>query len=443
MIITEAPPDTSFNTSVRVKVTYGSYTQYPPEGGGTGPCYVLDETPDTATFTFTVNSVDRRSYFTVYHDSAVAVNLPLTVGVTNTLTATIDGFDSYGMQTTHVVTRLTYVQAGAKGVAVRPELPERQHVAVTQGSQRLFVKNLQTVSATFTLTAFCSGTTTGCAVAPTSLTLTPGESKVATLTHTVGAAGTTGGGMVKAVDASATSLRDSASIALTSVGALFPVVSITDVNPGTTIERDQCLTIAAASAAAYECGDLRIIHPLPAIRTLNKARVPTLLYNSATADPYPIVAASVTLASVPDSVEAILRVGSVTRDSGRWAGTDWASGATRRIALRAMALSDTMPAADTSKVIGYTLEVATIYLGPSGSRNATAVDDALIVVNRRRSSFGAGWWLAGLERLHPGLTITIPWQGGWLTYPTTLMWVGEMGAPGSTAADPAYGSRRT
>jgi RHS repeat-associated protein len=307
------------------------------------------------------------------------------------------------------------VTVAIRGAAVRAEITERQHFAATSNAQRFFVKNLQTGSATYNLTPVCSGTATGCAVAPDSLMLAPGESRVATLSYTVGSAGATGTGMVKAASASSSILPDSAAVALTSVGAPFPVVSIVGVNPGTTLERDLCLTIAAGSAAAFECGDLRIVHALPAIRTLNKPRVPTLLYNSATADPYPIVAATVTLASGsprPDSVEAVLKVGGVTKDSGRWAGTDWDPGATRRIALRAVALSDTMPLADTTKVLDYTLAVATIYLGPPGSYNGTAVAGRLVLVNRRRSSFGAGWWLAGLERLSVLSDSSRLWVGG-------------------------------
>jgi len=302
-----------------------------------------------------------------------------------------------------------------RAVAVRPELSERQHFAFTSGSQRFFVKNLKPDSAIFNLSALCSGTTTNCDVTPTTLSLTPGESKVATLTYIVGDSGTAGSGMVKAIDAAASSLRDSSSVTLRSVAPLFPLVSIVDVNPGTTVERDQCLTIAAGSAAAFECGDLRIVHALPAIRTLNKARVPTLLYNSATADPYPIVAASVTLGSMspwPDSVEAVLRVGGVPQDSGRWAGTDWTAGTTRRIALRAALVSDTTASGDTTKVIDYTLEVATISLAPPGSRRGTTVAGRLIMVNRRRSSFGAGWWLAGLERLTVLSDSSRLWVGG-------------------------------
>jgi RHS repeat-associated protein len=290
--------------------------------------------------------------------------------------------------------------------AVRAEIAARQHLGGTAGTQRFFVKNLQSGTATYTIAGVCAGTLTGCAVIPTSATLSSGESKVVTLTYTAGAGGTTGTGWVRATD-NVTSLKDSGSVAVTSISSPSPVVSVVETNPGTAVERGLCLTVAAGASAAFQCGDLRIIHPLPAMRTLNKARVPTLLYNSALADPYPIVAASITLASgspVPDSVEAILTVGGVQRAQARWAGSDWTAGATRRIALGYSAASD------TTKVYDYTLEVATIYL-PSG-RNATSVAGKLIVVNRRGGGFGAGWWLAGLERLEFLSDSNRLWIGG-------------------------------
>ncbi|MGH7537062.1 MAG: hypothetical protein ACREMF_00380, partial [Gemmatimonadales bacterium] len=302
-----------------------------------------------------------------------------------------------------------------RAVAVRAELSERQHFSGTSGSQRFFVKNLQAVTATYNLSTGCSGGVTGCSVAPTSVSLTPGESKVATLNYTVGTAGSTGIGMVKAVSAAASTLRDSSGVAVKAVGPPFPVVSVVEVNPGTSVERSLCLAVAAGPAAAYECGDLRIVHALPAIRTLGRTRVPTLLYNSTHADPYSIVAASVTLASgagLPDSVEAIVFVGGQQKAQGRWAGSNWSPGTTRRIALGSAVLSDTTPLGDTTRVIDYTLEVATIYLAAPGSRNATTVSGKVIVVKRRRSSFGAGWWLAGLERLSALSDSSRLWVGG-------------------------------
>ncbi|HEX8671273.1 MAG TPA: hypothetical protein VF710_05265 [Longimicrobium sp.] len=39
-----------------------------------------------------------------------------------------------------------------------------------------------------------------------------------------------------------------------------PVVSVADVNPGTSVERDLCLSVSLAPGAASECGDLRPAH---------------------------------------------------------------------------------------------------------------------------------------------------------------------------------------
>jgi hypothetical protein len=57
-------------------------------------------------------------------------------------------------------------------------------------------------------------------------------------------------------------------------------VAVRTVNPGTSIDRGECLTVSAGDGAAYECGDLRLVHALPTTTTMNVARTPTLLYNS-------------------------------------------------------------------------------------------------------------------------------------------------------------------
>jgi RHS repeat-associated protein len=336
--------------------------------------------------------------------SSVAVNLG-----TSTLSANICDNVSNCTQRSFVLSRVL------PRLAVRSELPERQHFAGTAGSQRFFVKNAGTATLSLTLAATCAGTASGCAVAPTSLLdLSAGESRVATVTYTVGSAGA-GTAMVTAFD---NTVRDSATVAVTAISPPAPVVSVVDVNPGGTVERDGCVTIAAGSDAAFECGDLRIIHPLPVVRTVNRVRAPTLLYNSAHAEPYPIIAASVTLTSGfarPDSVEAVLTIGGLEKARGRWSGQDWDPGATRRIALGfsdlRLNIADTAAVADTTKVFDYTLELATIYPAPTG-RQATAVSGKLIVVNRRRSGLGAGWWLAGLERLHGQSDGSKLWVGG-------------------------------
>jgi YD repeat-containing protein len=182
--------------------------------------------------------------------------------------------------------------------------------------------------------------------------------------------------------------------ALLTTGPAPPQVSVADVNPGTSVERDLCLSVSLAPGAASECGDLRLAHALPAVRTLGRARAPVLLYNSQHASPHPIVAAHVTLPDGPSGlsrVVATLKVNGTPRGQGVWKGSAWpdVTGPVR-IAVGYDAASD------STGPYRYTLEVRAHY------GETTLADTArgeLVVVNRRESAFGAGWWLAGLERL--------------------------------------------
>jgi RHS repeat-associated protein len=173
-----------------------------------------------------------------------------------------------------------------------------------------------------------------------------------------------------------------------------PIVDVQSVNPGPFVGKGLCLTVAAGSDAAYECGDLRIVHPLFAVRTLGEERAPTLLYNSDHAHPWPLVAANVELPStamVPDSVVARLLVNSVERRRSPWPGSYWAPGTVRRIVVGFDGLND------TTGVYSYSLEVTNWY--PSGPQPGGPATGELVIVNRSVSPFGAGWWLAGLERV--------------------------------------------
>ncbi len=96
MAMTQAPGNPSYQTTVTVRVSYHTIT---------GNCNVNPSYPDTSTFTFTVNGVDRRNYFTIADTVAIATALPLTNLATNALVATITGFDGFVItQTSSVVT---------------------------------------------------------------------------------------------------------------------------------------------------------------------------------------------------------------------------------------------------------------------------------------------------------------------------------------------------
>ena len=181
-----------------------------------------------------------------------------------------------------------------------------------------------------------------------------------------------------------------------------PSAGVVLFGSGPLIERDLCVIIALGSDAASECGDLRLAHLLPVTSTLNRAWSPTLIYNSQHASPRPLVQADVTLPTgSTDSVEAILRVGGVEMGRGKWAG--WPGLNTRRIAV-----ADTTGTLTTG-VHAFTLEVRR--KSGSWSTFSTPAGD-LAVVRRDASRFGAGWWLAGLERLDSLTATTKLWTGG-------------------------------
>jgi len=195
-----------------------------------------------------------------------------------------------------------------------------------------------------------------------------------------------------------------------------PIPGIDVDNSGYPIERSACLTIAIGPAAAAECGNLRVVHPLPSVRTLNKIRTPTLLYNSEFAHPYFIAPVQVKLTSTtttPDSVEVVLYLNingsNVERARRRWAGSEWPASqtTTRRVTIACDCVND------TTGYYVYNVEVANLY--PGGVRLAAAlVGGKSFLLNRKASYFGAGWWLAGLERLlnQTPTAAEIAWFGG-------------------------------
>jgi len=369
-----------------------------------------DGSLDAASRSITVNSSDKTSSFDYVSGGpqACAVtatsttnSVALSVG-SNTLVARICDAVANCATTNFSITRLSY------GVAVTPDgtiAPQRP--ANTSGySENFTVQNTGTAQNTYSLS--CGGssnlTCTGLTIdgsPASSVSLAGDSSKTVVGSYNVGAVGTG----TLSLTATGTNASDggSYSVPVVTPNPQPPVVDVTTVNPGATVERDLCLTIAAGSAAAYECGDLRIVHPLPTTRTLNKARTPTLLYNSAAAHPFPLVAANVTLpagATPPDSVVATLRFGAVFKGRGAWAGSSWGPGATRRIVVGYDALND------TTGIYTYTLEVVNHY---SDRTPGSTVTGELVIVNRAYSPFGAGWWIAGLERLNVS---NMMWVGG-------------------------------
>jgi RHS repeat-associated protein len=277
-------------------------------------------------------------------------------------------------------------------VAVDPESEAVGFGAGASNTQTFTVTNTASSAQTYNLIATCTGAVTGCS-APSSVTLGSQQRTDVAVTFSTGATNEAGTVTLRAQHSSDALNAD--------VGSVSVTIGVTAENTldlvGATqlADRDLCVVAYAGGDAAYECGDLRIVHSLPAVRTFGRAWAPTLIYNSQHANPYPIVASNITLPSgvpLPDSVVAILTVAGTVRDTGSWLGSQWTPGTARRIAVGFDA---------TSLATGrysYTLDVKKHT--PSGvSSIQTDVGD-IVIVNRSASEFGAGWWLAGLERLY-------------------------------------------
>jgi RHS repeat-associated protein len=240
----------------------------------------------------------------------------------------------------------------------------------------------------------CSTPLSNCTSDSASVQVAQGASKAVSARYDVQSASGTGTLTIRAVHM-ATGAQDNGSLNVTIVPPL--------------VARDLCLTVAAGSATAFECGDLRVMHGIPPVRTLGTTRTPVLLYNSQHAHPYPLVRADVTLPAgdpLPTTVQAILIVNGV-HDTTTWAGSAWGSaGQTRRIAVGLDALNV------VTGLYPYTLAIHRI----TGQSNTVlqTFTGTLPIVNRNDSPFGAGWWLAGFERLSfTGLPAgQVMWIGG-------------------------------
>ena len=186
-------------------------------------------------------------------------------------------------------------------------------------------------------------------------------------------------------------------------------VSAHAVNPGPTIERDECLTIAAGDDAAYECGDLRLVHELPGARTMNRHRAVTLMYNSTHAKARAIIAANVSLPSGmnANSLEATVLVPGRPNTVRNFTWNPlWSGAGVRRI----VGPIDGLALCLTTGMYDYTLQVRAM----SGtSALATGSDTgSVVIVDRSASQFGTGWWLEGYEQLFDVSSSRKLWIGG-------------------------------
>ncbi len=232
-------------------------------------------------------------------------------------------------------------------------------------------------------------------------------------------------GDVGSISISIKSVKDgrvtaSSTISVAAGSSSLLTVAASNVNPGTQVERSACLTVATGSNAAYECGGLRIAHPLPAVTTMSKTRAPTLTFVSSHADPVALIAANITTrigASPVGGINATVIVmnmvdtttrGSVTRHF-TWR-SDWPDSTPRRIVIPVRE-DDVHLLGGSSQDAGafrYRLEVK-----DSANTYPVASDTgSFVMIDRRKSPFGSGWSLDGLEEIVMVSATKRLWVGG-------------------------------
>ena len=177
------------------------------------------------------------------------------------------------------------------------------------------------------------------------------------------------------------------------------IVQAAAVNPGSTIARDDCLTIAAGDGAAYECGDLRLVHDLPSVTTLNHEHTPSLIYSSVHAVSTTIVGADVSMppSTIATRISATLvvyrRPDSVMTTLDTTWSSAWNNGLPHRIGVRLDASALSLP----TGAYRYLLQVRA--LSSVGTINLGSDTGTVVIVDRSASPFGRGWWLDGLEMI--------------------------------------------
>jgi RHS repeat-associated protein len=350
-----------------------------------------------------------------------------TANISLVATSSNDGFFTDAGSAMLTVTKYA-VSVTPDGQAVAP-------AAYASYTQTFVVTNKGTTRRTFNLQAACAPpAVTACSSATTALTLAPLDSAAVNVSYTAGDPAATGTLRLVAADDGGRSTDGGTLAVIVSASVANNQVQFKNINPGTTIERSACLVFSIVPDVADECGALRIVHPLPAVTTLGKARVPTLIYSSDQMQG-PTLAVNVILAdttTIPQSVQlTVVRTwpdGHVDALTRQYPGTDWQPNRRRRIAVPNVASGGI-------GILRYSVSVSLVYAGTS--RLAAPVDNSeLAFVDRTSSAFGAGWWLAGLEQLFPGqYDGSVLWVGG---DGSTRKYVKQLRSPSDTASDSVY-----
>lgn len=383
--ITQAPTSERLDGIASVSVEFGEDQE---------SLCISSGLPDSSTFRFSVEAVDRTSAFALSATGASATAVPLatdTVPRVNRLVAAIDGITATGQPT--VVADTAFVTA-SPGVRVIPTTPSVTVEEQQEGDAVFVVHNGRTVSATYSLS--CSAfVMISCGGLNTYPTITLAANARQTVTAHFGNYGSTGTGSIRLTASGQSTSFGTATVNVVNAGRLKVFAPANDQ-----VDRTVCPTVGAGANSAVQCGDLLYAHTFPGYQSMSKPRALTMLYVSGTARPDPLVAVEYNVLN-NDPTYARLAVDiqdSVTGTLLRRAYFTPPVNGTRRTVRMVVALADTLVRKTGAPVLLASVRSA-LADGTPGAVIATK-SARLLTVNRSASRFGAGWWPAGIDRLH-------------------------------------------
>jgi RHS repeat-associated protein len=332
-------------------------------------------------------------------NSTVVIGVTFSVGLAGTgtlsLTATSDNLIEGGPNPEQDTGdyHVTVDYSAIYSVSVTPDASNDSLQITEERDVEFDVHNLGNVTVTINLSCGTSSLVTCVTVYPSSVIL--GAWTDVRVKATVVGGSTQGSGYVtvnaqiSGTDASDTGRRDFIVWKPNSFAAYFTASSRHD--------RSRCVTTTILGGAAMQCGDLLYAHSLPAYRSHGRSRALTLLYNSQTVKPLVVAEADFTTwpgEQLPASLRLDVIVNGATVATATYSNSA-INTAIRQVHRLALAIDA------VAQNLGTGAHNATIQLTVNRSPVETySTTTRLVVVDRRLSPFGAGWWVAGVERVY-------------------------------------------
>jgi RHS repeat-associated protein len=310
--------------------------------------------------------------------------LTTSVGAAGTLTFNAWGGDDDLAATIALV--VNNVQITPKSLVVADSV-------LTTYKQVFAVKNLSNVSAAISLTKTCDSGVTNClGPSPASLTVGGGATATDTVTYTSKTEGVSGWVRLIGTDNAHSASVDTGSINVTVPSPLPPAVATTPHNGDN----------RAVGLCALACFDVIASYSTPAYTSYDTPRSATVVYSSAQAAPVGEVQLDVTDPSwrKADLIELELKRpngSSVTFTNGTT--QLWFAQTSKGALTRVSGQFDA--SGDSTGVYSYTAIVTLKWTAgvDNNITTSTSVPVSVLELNQRGSAFGAGWSLAGAQRL--------------------------------------------